>query len=281
MFGTRVLNQVELYGSRSRKVKLSSGLELEVNDLSELSNSGEIDLFIPLAFGTQDKLNQYGFEKYLDLNNRLIKFHEDIILGSEISRTITVSSGIVKFNQSELDRPDSFWIYRDLKKLEEDVLSEALSKKNVTHVACRLFSITGSEMIDPLKYAIGNMIVQAHEKKSISIQASNPVFRKYVDAESLCKLLVLLSEGGQNRRFDSTGTLIEISDLATAIAKTLNLVSENVIRPQNVASISDLYYSTDDSMENFFLDYKIETSSIENQILNTYRGLIESGYVRQ
>jgi hypothetical protein len=125
------------------------------------------------------------------------------------------------------------------------------------------------------------MIVQAHEKKSISIHASNPVFRKYVDAQSLCKLLVLLSEGGQDRRFDSTGTLIEISDLAIAIAKTLNLVSENVICPQNVGSISDLYYSTDDSMENFFLDYKIETSSIENQILNTYRGLIESGYVRQ
>ncbi len=256
-------------------------MELEVNELSELSNSGEIDLFIPLAFGTQDKLNKYGLEKYLDLNNRLISFHEGIILRSEISRTITISSGIVKFNKSELDRPDSFWIYRDLKKLEEEVLSEALSKKNVTHVACRLFSITGSEMIEPQKYAVGNMIVQAHEKKSISIHASNPVFRKYVDAQSLCKLLVLLSEGRQNRRLDSTGTLIEVSDLATVIANTLNLLSENVIYPENVGSNSDLYYSTDDSMEKFFLDYNIETSSIEEQILNTYCGLIESGYVKQ
>jgi hypothetical protein len=262
-------------------VKLSSGLELQVKGLSELSNSGEIDLFIPLAFGTQDKLKNYGLEKYLEINNRLINFHEDIILGCEISRTITISSGIVRFNKSELDRPDAFWIYKDLKKLEEDVLSEALSNKDVTHIACRLFSITGSEMIDPLKYAVGNMIVQAHEKKSISIHSSKPVFRKYVDAQSLCKLLVLLSEGGQGRRLDSTGTLIEVSDLATTIANTLNLSSENIICPENDGSNSDIYYSTDESMENFFLDYRIESSSIEDQILNTYRGLIESGYVKQ
>ena len=256
-------------------------MELQVKKLTELPNSGQIDLFIPLAFGTQDKLKKLGLKKYLQINNDLISFHEDIILGCEISRTITISSGIVKFDKSELDRPDSFWIYGNLKKLEENILSEALSKKDVTHISCRLFSVTGSEMIDPLKYAVGDMIIQAHEKKSISIHASSPIFRKYVDLQSLCSLLVLLSEGGQNLRLDSTGILIEVSDLARLIANTFGLMSEDVIYPKTDGGNGDNYYSTDESMENFFLDYKIESSSIEDQILNTYRGLIESGYVKQ
>ncbi len=256
-------------------------MELPIKELSELSNSSEIDLFIPLAFGTQDKLKSYGLKKYIELNNELISFHKEIILGSEISRTITISSGIVKFDKSELDRPDAFWIYRDLKKLEESILSEVLSKKGVTHISCRLFSVSGSEMMDPLKYALGDMIVQAVEKKSITIHASNPIFRKYVDAESLCRLLVILSEGGQNRRFDSTGVLIEVGDLARVIANTFGLMSENVICPEINGSNSDNYYSTDESMENFFLDYRIKLSSIENQILDTYLGLVASDYVKQ
>ena len=81
-----------------------------------MSNSGEIDLFIPLAFGTQDKLKNLGLPKYLELNNELISFHEGIILGCDILRTITISSGIVKFSKSELERPDSFWVYQALKK---------------------------------------------------------------------------------------------------------------------------------------------------------------------
>jgi nucleoside-diphosphate-sugar epimerase len=76
IYGTDILEKIELYGTSSRDLKLTSGITINVRKLQSISTSGEINLFVPLAFQTQDKLNEMSKFEYIQKNKDLIDYIE-------------------------------------------------------------------------------------------------------------------------------------------------------------------------------------------------------------
>jgi nucleoside-diphosphate-sugar epimerase len=280
ILGQDCLNQLELYGSRERWIKLQSGKNLFIRNLSSFNSAGDIELFAPFAFMTQEKMNSQSKESYIQANEYLINCHQKIIESSSINSAITFSSGIVSFEPFTLNRPDSFWTYRDLKRVEEDRYLELFSRHGVIYSSCRLFSISGSEMKDPLKYALGNLISQAVLEKKIVVESPILVYRKYVDAEQLCRILFLLTTSGRNTFFESSGEKIEVGSLANLVAEHFSISSDKVSVPEKRENISDEYFSVDPSMEEFFAKYGLDRFDIKTQIGNTAAGLENSGILK-
>ena len=280
ILGPDCLNQLELYGSHERWIKLQSGQNLLIKKISSFKSAGDIELFAPFAFMTQEKMNNQGKDYYIQANEYLINCHQQIIESSSINSAISLSSGIVNYEPVTLNRPDSFWAYRDLKRVEEDRYLELFSRHRITYSFCRIFSISGAEMKDPLKYALGNLISQAVLEKQVSVESPMYVYRKYVDAEQLCRILFLLTTSGENTFFESSGEKIEVGSLANLVAEYFNISTDKVSVPKKRENSSDEYFSVDPSMEKFFAKYGLDRLDIKTQIRNTAVGLENSGILR-
>lgn len=279
IYGLDIMKEVELYGSSARKLKLTTGVNLFISDLQDISKNGEIDLYVPLAFQTQDKLNDMTKFEYIKKNTELINLHAKVIKGHSIKRAVFFSSGIVSLTPSDVERPESYWIYKQLKALEEKVFFEEFSKQFTKVAACRLFSVSGSEMQDPKKYALGDFLVRGLSNKGIILNSQRQIHRRYVDIENVCEALIRETCDGSSTLIESTGTRVTLLELARQVCQIFELDSGVLDRIDDSHSESDHYYSTSIGMEKLFAKHSIYPLNLDQQIRKTAAGLIESGFI--
>ena len=278
-YGNSILNSVELYGSKNGILELDSQKKLDIKSLDSFNTKGEIDLFIPMAFLTQEKYEYLGSQEYKTINKNIISKHTEIINRSDVKSCISLSSGIVSLTNSDVVRPRSFWEYRSLKQEEESAMLVACSNRQTALISCRLFSLSGRHMKDPLKYALGDFISQAVKNKFIKIRSNYPVLRKYVSDENLCTLLLLLAERMETMNLESSGSLVELEELAQLVARKLGLKNEIVQRTKRTSFEPDSYFSKSEKMEMLATECGLYFQDLEQQVIGTTRGLIAAGLV--
>jgi len=280
IYGTDILEKIELYGTSSRDLKLTSGITINVRKLQSISTSGEIKLFVPLAFQTQDKLNEMSKFEYIQKNKDLIDLHSKIIQDHTIERAVFFSSGIVTMTPDDLERTESYWVYKELKTLEENVFFENFSKQSTNVAACRLFSVSGSEMQDPKKYALGDFLLCAMAKRRITLNSQKQIYRKYVDIEDICESLIKETNINKSMTLiESGGIKLTLLELARNVSQMFELGEEFLVKVDESNLESDHYYSTSLGMEDLFVKHSIHALNLEEQIRKTAAGLHENGFV--
>lgn len=279
IFGIEVLGSIYLYGSTKRILELSPQIKLTVRPIEEmLTLQHAPQLFIPLAFATRDRVDKFSTNRYESINLRIIQLTKNFIRASNPSAVISLSSGIVSSPSKIQGQDQSYLIYRNLKIAEEEALQMASSDVGASLVQCRLFSSSGEDMTEPLKYAMGDIVNSANSGNSISIKSRHLVRRRYVDSRSLMELLITLSMDSYTLLFESGGEEIEIRNLARLAVSVLD--SASVINCMDIdeGSPEDEYASTSFLMEQLMVDLEIYNPSLSEQIINTQKGLSRSSF---
>lgn len=279
IYGKDIIESLELYGSKAGSLLLDNQNPLEIMNLKDFKPGTDIDLFIPMAFLTQEKYNSLGPQNYNSINDNIISKHIEILNTSQVKTCVSFSSGIVTREKETLVRPPSFWAYKDAKLKEERKTQATCMNSGTILIACRLFSISGRHMKDPLKYALGNFISQAKTQSKIDVTANHPVFRKYVADEDLCHLILHLVKMEESVNFESSGHLTELVDLAYRVANHFILSKNDVRIAERESDVPDTYASGSNKMETLFADARLPIRGLDKQIADTVAGLLASRLV--
>ena len=232
------------------------------------------DYFVPSAFLTQDFSNAMSMTNYRETNLKLIGEACDFVSNSEIGTLINFSSGIVSQMSDKQREIRSYVIYKELKEIQEQIFEEVCAKTGTTFINCRVFSVTGRFCPRPEKYGFFNLINQVRSK-SVYIETSSSVFRKYMDVEELMCLLLKVSNLKKSVNLESAGELIEYEDLANLICEILEVECE--IRRSKDPSPIDSYFSTSSTLEVLASRLKFKLSDLKKQIKTSYLELLNRG----
>lgn len=264
------LQSTKVYGSSPRIENLHNGEVIKVEQWGLNIKEYDVRFFLPFAFLTADKFQEYGEEKYRELNRELIQRAAKFIASNGPKYCVLFSSGIVHSNLSISYRPKSYKVYRELKLEEEETLRLQCQKNGTNLVICRLFSASGRYIPDYVRYAISNFVYQGIFHKKIEISSAFPVFRKYIDMEQLLEICLTAVQNERVLEFDSTGSLIELQDLATLCAEKLGIKYE---KNSLLNGEADNYFSQSQDSELLAELYEIPLFSMERQIKETIAGV--------
>lgn len=264
------VQRISVYGSTSRREQLEDGNIIEIKEWIGTKEESNTRYFLPFAFLTVDKFDLYGEEKYKNTNRVLIKNALDFISRNKPKYCVLFSSGITHSRFSISDRPRAYMVYRELKLEEEKALKMQCNVTGTKLVICRLFNASGRFIPSLHRYALSNLIYQGIVHGRIQVKSSFPVVRKYIDMEQLLEICLLAVEGEQELEFDSTGSLVELHDLAAMCAKELSV---EYSRQLMQTAQSDNYFSSSTDTETLAKRYNIPLYPIERQIQETINGV--------
>jgi nucleoside-diphosphate-sugar epimerase len=165
--------------------------------------------------------------------------------------------------------------YTELKLLEEKKFQEACLEIGAKLRIIRLWGATGSDMTEPLKYAIGDIINQALTNKQIKINSGNFVYRRYIDAHQLMTLAIMAEFKNDYEVIDSGGIVVEIGDLAKSVCQELN-INEVINRPVDHESLPDIYIPTGNVCEKYANEVALELHDLRKQIHLTTEAVVRT-----
>lgn len=279
-YGASIIDRLELYGSRQQTFVSQGSIKHHIASLETIDLTHKIDLFIPLAFLTQEKYNHLGPELYRKITHEIISSHSKIIQATKPKTTLYFSSGITSSSVVGIDRAASYLEYRKLKLEEEETFRSLIAPYKGFVITCRLFSMSGQFMRDPEKYALGNFILQAFSKNRIEIQSPSLVYRKYCQDIDLCTLMLRLAAFESDLTFESSGNLIEIGELAKLVGEFFNLSDSSIVRG-DLRRDDDVYYSQDTTMDDLFIQHGLRPHSLLDQVSATIKGVLADAFENQ
>jgi nucleoside-diphosphate-sugar epimerase len=258
---------VTLIGSTNKTIQVNKQ-NYHVISIDSPVLQSNVDLIINLAFITQEKLEKFGAEQYINLNQELRKKIHNFIYESKPKYVYYSSSGAADTDFIAETKNESKKIYGYLKLDSETELIKLSQDLNFNLLINRIWSVTGLQIQDYSKYAIGNFISQALSTKKIEIKSNSQILRTYIDAEDLLQvcfneLLInkfsLLNSGGfQTTLFDLASLILNIVGSATSpISSTIE------------KQPGDDYVSKDFKLNELALIQGLKLQSLEKQIRNT------------
>lgn len=261
------------FGSKEKKFSLHNQETYESQSLSKISHKYDldVDLFLPFAFLTQEKVSSLGDTSYEKVNLEILNLTLNFIEKNRPHKVINLSSGVVSKITQKQKITGAYELYRKLKQIQEDKLEELCTKFSIPLVTCRVFSVTGIEVQDPFKYAFSNILIQSNKGKDIHLASKGSVFRRYVDAVDLIHILLKLANDNMTCKFESGGEKVEIFELTRIIQSELRLDSRRIILAQDSSSIYDDYFSRENSTEKYAERYGVTLKSLSQQIRNTFQ----------
>jgi nucleoside-diphosphate-sugar epimerase len=107
----------------------------------------------------------------------------------------------------------------------------------------RIFNVGGPYITSARNYALGDFIAQARETGAIAIGARRPVLRSYVHVLELARVTFALAlDDGAPETFDTGGPeIIEMTGLAEAVGRALDLPDLEIVRPLLESDTPDRY----------------------------------------
>jgi nucleoside-diphosphate-sugar epimerase len=170
---------------------------------------------------------------------------------------------------------DGYKSYASLKLYQEQQFKTLAHEEGLSLAVVRAYSLSGSEMCYPEKYALGSFIMSALKKEPIKISSSTPTYRGYCDAESIFLTAAKTLENQKNIEFDSFGPIVEMRELAQEVNKVLEnkkpIVDDALpMRPGD----RNNYYSTDTTMMHLMESLSIARLELRDQIKLTASGLL-------
>ena len=268
-------NDITFLGGTSRKSQLGPWGLVQVHGVGEVN---ELDftseMFVQLAFKTRDYISRLGELEYIRINREIIKNSISLLKKSGARHVVIVSSGVVSRFLSTRGQLDQS-AYTALKIEEEQAFTETCRSMSSRLVILRLWGATGSDMTEPLKYAVGDLIRQAITNREILISSDRLVYRRYVDSRDVMEIAMRASLLEKNVVLDSGGAIIEMAELAHKI-RNLFSPRKRIIRPKLRKVQPDIYFSTSTQMEEFAEKFEMTTLSLDEQLLETKDSVIRS-----
>ncbi len=264
---TDINSRLTLVASKSNKIDLA-GTELPVIALDEFSSNTKCDLFIDFSFITQEKMNVMGEKEYVSQNSQLTQKVENYISETRPTYIYYASSGAADPNFLLNTKNPSKKVYGELKAQAELTLKQISAEAGSQLLINRIWSITGSQMLEPHKYAISDFITQAIRNKEIIINSSDQILRSYIDSNDLLDTCFNYLLDGNSGLLNSGGHRISLLELANSVYKGLRINKK--LNPNYVPKNSDEdYYSPDSDLNEIAIDYGISFQDIDKQIKNT------------
>jgi nucleoside-diphosphate-sugar epimerase len=259
----------DAFGRSKSEILTDSGKSIQNHpfDLQKIT-SKEYDIFAPFAFATRDRALQMNDQDYIDLNKAIIVDAVNVIRTGKVGSVLNISSGVVtKKSESQL-LDDSYSIYADLKRFQEDVFSNACNSVGIPFINCRVFSLSGQDMKEPSKYAIGNLLYQAISTGSIQLSSKGLVTRRFMDSRDLMTLLLECVRRGDSVSLESGGEKVHLIELARQILRLYGHAPDSITFADTNETQSNEYFSSENDFEKIADETNYALANILEQIAN-------------
>jgi nucleoside-diphosphate-sugar epimerase len=264
----------DAFGRSEFEIHTDSGkpIQNQLFDLKKIT-SKHYDVFAPFAFATRDKSLQMSLQDYIDINKTLVIDAVNVIRAGKVGSVLNISSGVVA-QKSESQRLDSSYsIYADLKRFQEDLFSSACNSVGIPFINCRVFSLSGQDMKEPSKYAIGNLLYQAISTGSIQLSSKGLVVRRYMDSRDLMMLLLEYVRRGESLSVESGGEKVDLINLARQILKLYGHSPNSITFANTNETQSNEYFSSENHFEKIAGESNYKLAGISDQITNVAKSL--------
>lgn len=264
--------RVILVGSRDSTISVN-GQQYHVRRFADIPFNQPIDLIIHLAFLTQDRALALGMDTYAQLNRELSDSVYQLCRNSKTKFVLVASSGAAEPRILSNYSDPSKKLYGQLKRESEELFLRLVGDQGAKVAICRIWSISGSQLQDPGKYALGNFIMQAKFTNKIKMESAGRIERAYVDAGQMMKVMLSNLLDGHGGILDSGGTRTTLSDLAKLILLEFNRDGEIEI-PSNAKKDSDFYVPEINPFNNLARESGLSLHTLEEQIKITAKGQV-------
>jgi nucleoside-diphosphate-sugar epimerase len=271
-FGRTFLDLVERSGSGARVLPLTGRMRTVAVGGREWELGGwdwrrVVDfaptLVVNCAFLTREKLPELGYDRYVGENVRLTgRFLATLGLAS-VRSAVTVSSGAAV--AAETGMPDAETNPYGYLKWSEEIVSRSLAETaGISLVVCRAWSVSGGHVGRPNDYAFSDLVLQAATGR-LEVRSAHEVWRRYVSVDDLLAVCCALALDGRSGAVDSGGPLVEMADLAAAVAAEL-APGATIERPAVTDAGADRYHSDDASWQEACARLGFAPASLAEQI---------------
>jgi nucleoside-diphosphate-sugar epimerase len=229
----------------------------------------EPTIAVHLAYLTAERITDSSPEAYAETNASLTERGLRLQSLPSLRAFMFASSGAatVAGADSDLGRHP----YSAQKAQDEDRYLQAGRDHGVPTLAARIWSVSGPYCTKPREYAFSDMVLSRLTGEPIRVKATGRVLRRYVDAgEFLAACLAINLDAGTGI-IDSAGDLVEIRELAGAIANELG--GSIIAAPIDPDIEPDTYVSDPAGMAAAAATLGIAFTDLTGQIRRTSRGL--------
>jgi nucleoside-diphosphate-sugar epimerase len=194
------------------------------------------------AFILRDYIEAASLEHYVHENTVLTGRLLQLVGLESVHTVVSVSSGASMHPVDASSTEVAANPYGYLKRQAELAVLRFAEERGTSVVIARPYSLSGSLVSRPERYAFSNLILQARAGH-VRIESAHEVWRRYVGVDDF--FAVALAAAGSNALvLDSGGELLEFSALAARIVTELDLQVETD-RPALSGAAADDYHSTD------------------------------------
>jgi nucleoside-diphosphate-sugar epimerase len=236
-----------------------TGLEEEVLNFQP-------SFLIDFSFLTRDKLSTMELSQFESTNQGLTERMLYLAKLPSVQKVLYVSSGAAIHPRDALETDFKVNPYGFLKRRAELQLEELVElekgKKSVSIL--RPWSVSGRHVGDASKYLFSSLVSQALAGE-IVLQASHPVYRRYVSVKDAINMGLANFRQGETSVLDTGGELIEARDLATLVRDVVN-PSASILKSDHFSDEADMYYSDNSSWTSALREYQYEPLSLVQQI---------------
>ena len=271
-------NKVKVFGSKESEILSTAYSTIKqikipiypLNSLNKMFNKTKRIYLIHSAFIRREKLSNMSINNYIKINRQITNIICKFITSNQNCKVLNISSGAASnFDNTKngiQSDPYGFLKFESEKKLGS--ISNCLQ--------LRIFSLTGKFITSPELFAFGDFLISAVKKKPIKIKARNQVIRSYGFASDIAKFglhwLRTVDPYPYKSEVINTATdTVSLHELANKITEIYNLQSVN--QQINYQLKPDKYTCDTNQFKNMLSRYKIPHTSINNQILETYKYL--------
>lgn len=220
-------------------------------------------IVIDCAFVLREYATDIGIERYVYENTRLTQRLLALAQMPSVRRVVSVSSGAaVHPTDGTLADVDAH-PYEYLKRQAELALVSTIDPARTTVVIARPWSLSGSLIQRPHRYAFADLILQARAG-AVEVRADHEVWRRYVGVDDFFAVCLSASTRGP-AIIDSGGELVELGPLAHRIARVLGL-TPSIDRADTTGGAADEYYSDDTRWRQACLDAGYQPADLDEQI---------------
>lgn len=196
-------------GAQERNIDLF-GKTFTQYKLEDLDNRSEFDLIIHCAFLTQDKMHEMVNQDFHEINRGITQKVAKIFKNGS-PQLLAISSGAANPDILKNAKSPSMMAYGILKKEMEDVFFSISDNRTLIS---RVWNISGNQIKDPLKYALGDFISKARQGQPIILKSNGRQMRSFIPASVLFQNLLAELTANKSGLRDSGGVECSILELA-------------------------------------------------------------------
>jgi nucleoside-diphosphate-sugar epimerase len=267
-------HRFSIYGRKDSIILNDFGKSFQVKTFDpEVIAKDEYDVFAPLAFATRDKITKVNQEEYVTTNKRIIADAVSVILRGNVGSVINISSGVVSYKSDSQRVDPSYNLYAELKDFQEQEFAAACEAAGSQFINCRVFSVTGIDMTEPSKFAIGNLVEQTILRGAIELNSKSSVLRRYMDTRDLMHLLLKCVGENQIVNLESGGEEVNLIELSKSILEQFNYSTENISFKTDETLLTNNYLSNRDDFETLANKFDYPLTHLAEQISNVEKAI--------